>query len=175
MNLAIEHGQETWTAYQENFLDKTLSLLKNLGITDHTESISNLYGIKKIYGDFEIPVPDDCPDVAYKHIQKHLNKSVPLLSREHPDMPCLIHTLKHKPDGYAHHTPPKSAQGSVILSRYIYQYLFYPKGIPTHNSDGQVLEVDHTCGNGHLGCINPLHLNLTTKKLNRDLGNRRNL
>jgi hypothetical protein len=37
------------------------------------------------------------------------------------------------------------------------------------------LEVDHTCGNGHLGCINPLHLNLTTKKLNRDLGNRRNL
>ena len=33
MNIAIDHGQETWTTYQENLLDKTLSLLKNLGIT----------------------------------------------------------------------------------------------------------------------------------------------
>ena len=173
MNIAIDHGQETWTTYQENLLDKTLSLLKNLGITESTEYISNLYGIKKIYGDFELTVPDNCPDVAYKHIQKHLNKTVPVLSKQHPEMPCLIHTLKHRPDGYAHHTPPKTAQGSVILSRYIYQYLNHPEGIPTHSAIGEALEVDHTCGNGDIGCIAPLHLNLTTKKLNQQLGDRR--
>ena len=171
--IAINPIQETWTDHQQTIMEKTARLLKNLGIISNTDHVSNLYGIKKSYGSFALPLPDDCPDVAYRHIQKHLDKTVPLLSKERPDMPCLIHTNKLRPDGYAHHTPPINAKGSVILSRYIFQYLNYPEGIPLHDSKGETLEVDHDCGNGKFGCIHPLHLNLLTKSLNQSLGDRR--
>ena len=78
-----------------------MKLVQDVSSKRNTDHLSNLYGINKSYGSFELPLPNDCPNVAYRHIQKHLDKTVPLLSKERPDMPCLIHTNKLRPDGYA--------------------------------------------------------------------------
>ena len=94
----------------------------------------------------------NCPPSVLKHIQKHLNWSVPVLNIQLPNSPCWKYLGTSDPDGYARHNPrtkklPKEAQrSSHLLHRFIYQWLFMPQGIPDRTSDGERIEVDHVCG-----------------------------
>ena len=47
----------------------------------------------------------NCPPSVLKHIQKHLNWSVPVLNIQLPNSPCWKYLGTPDPDGYARHNP----------------------------------------------------------------------
>ena len=125
----------------------------------------------------EIPVHPKCPQSVLDLIIERLNATVPKLSMIFPDNPCLIYMGSiDKKHGYAMHQVPKMLQKygvNIGLHRYIYRFLVMGGDIPDVDSNGDAWEVDHICGN--TACINPTHLRLLTKPINRQLGNHQNL
>ena len=107
-----------------------------------------------------------------QHLRKLLvEQTIPVLSAIFPsDDPCLRWTGALDRDGYARHRVPASMGGrglSHVVSRFVYQLAF---SIPLPQD---YWTVDHACGN--TACINPNHLRLLTRGLNKSLGDPRRL
>jgi hypothetical protein len=130
-----------------------------------------------------IPIPDETPEYAIDRMQKLFDRTIRVLSRNVPHDPCWIFTGATDQWGYARHNPEKITKAeegyssdSVLIHRYVYQYLYMPKGLPIFTSDGETLwEIDHVCGRGHRGCVNPRHLEIVDRPTNVALGNHDNL
>ena len=115
---------------------------------------------------------DDLSEVDRSYLEKLLvERTIPVLSAIFPrEDPCLRWTGALDKDGYARHRVPASMEGrglSHVVSRFVYQLAFsipFPQDYWT---------VDHVCGN--TACINPNHLRLLTRGLNKSLGDPRRL
>jgi len=107
-----------------------------------------------------------------EHLRKLLvERTIPVLSAIFPrEDPCLRWTGALDTDGYARHRVPARMEGrglSHVVSRFVYQLAF---SIPLPQD---YWTVDHACGN--TACINPNHLRLLTRGLNKSLGDPRRL
>ena len=84
-----------------------------------------------------IPIPDETPEYAIDRMQKLFDRTIRVLSRNVPHDPCWIFTGATDQWGYARHNPEKITKAeegyssdSVLIHRYVYQYLYMPKGLP---------------------------------------------
>ena len=126
-----------------------------------------------------LPIPDDTPEYAYERLHKLFERTIRVLSVNVPHNPCWVYTGSRDEDGYARHNPKKLTvpeegyrSDSSLIHSYVYQYLFMPSGLPRFTSDGVTpWEIDHKCGRGRSGCINPTHLQLLDRPTNQALGN----
>jgi hypothetical protein len=127
---------------------------------------------------FASPDRDDLLDATHqsegdcRYLEKLLvERTIPVLSAIFPrEDPCLRWTGALDRDGYARHRVPASMEGrglSNVVSRFVYQLAF---SIPLPQD---YWTVDHACGN--TACINPNHLRLLTRGLNKSLGDPRRL
>ena len=125
---------------------------------------------------FASPDRDDLLDATHqsegdcRYLEKLLvERTIPVLSAIFPrEDPCLRWTGALDKDGYARHRVPASMGGrglSHVVSRFVYQLAF---SIPLPQD---YWTVDHACGN--TACINPNHLRLLTRGLNKSLGDPR--
>ena len=111
-------------------------------------------------------VRSDISEGELRWMQHLMSRCVPVLS-DHPDFLndwCVEWTGALDPDGYARHKPPKDLDGSKLVHRWMYEKAIEPLGN---------LTVDHACGNR--GCCNLRHLRALPLKLNRQLGDHRQL
>jgi hypothetical protein len=69
---------------------------------------------------------------------------------------CIIWPFAKNNDGYAVF---KYQHKRMYVSVYICTKVYGPKPTPKH-------EVAHSCGNGHIGCINKRHIRWATRKEN---------
>ena len=146
-------------------------------------SLLNVPIVKGLIKFPSLPIPDATPKYAYERLHKLFARTVRVLSKNIPHIPCWIYTGSCDPDGYARHNPKKLTEveegyssDSALVHRYVYQYLYMPSGIPTYCGDGKTLwNVHHKCGRGYKGCIHPQHLQLLDRPTNIDFGNMDNL
>ena len=119
-----------------------------------------------------LPDRDDLSEVDRSYLERLLvERTIPVLSAIFPrEDPCLRWTGALDRGGYARHRVPASMEGrglSRVVSRFVYQLVF---SIPLPQD---YWTVDHACGNK--ACINPNHLRLLTRGLNKSLGDPRRL
>tara|TARA_R100000995_G_C3482700_1_gene125038 strand:+ start:2146 stop:2712 length:567 start_codon:yes stop_codon:yes gene_type:complete len=167
-------GQSTWTTDPSLTLNNLNDMGKILDFEPISDEKSVLYTSVNLNNlDMsDIVVHPDCPPEVLKYIQYRVEYTVPVMNWIYPNDPCWKH-LGKTPDGYAKHNPkrfkylPEEARNcSTQLSRFIYRWVYQPEGISRR------YDVDHKCGRGTNGCINPRHLQLLTPEINKALGNR---
>ena len=181
--LDIQTGQQDRTNANnsvENIIDFTQDPLSPYAKKEF--SLLNVPIVKGLIKFPSIIIPDETPIEAVDRLDILFNRTILVLSRNIPHDPCWIYYRSTDLDGYARHNPSKLTEpekgfrsDSHLVHRWVYQYLFMPKGIPEFLNDGEtILEIDHSCGRGHRGCINPRHLELIDRPTNIANGNHNN-
>ena len=170
----IQGGLTRWTEAPKDTAINSHTYCENEGISAHKAPNSILYTNVNLnlLNNKVVEVHPDCPPTVVEYIQHRVEWSMPVLNWLFPYDPCWKYLGKSN-DGYAKHNPrrfknlPEEAMTcSTVLSRFIYRWLYSPQGI------SRSYDVDHKCGRGDKGCINPRHLQLLTPELNKALGNR---
>ena len=143
-------------------------------------SLLNIPIVKGLIKFPSLLIPDDTPEYAIERLHKLFERTIRVLSVNVSHNPCWIFIGATDEDGYAKHNPKKITEvengvmtsDSTMVHRYVYQYLYMPSGIPKFTSDGVTpWQIDHVCGRGRNGCINPTHLQLLDRPTNQSLGN----
>ena len=111
-----------------------------------------------------IELKDGLSDHVINYIKSLYDNALPVPSIIFKRDPCLVWTKAKNEKGYAKHNPPKSAPGSTLVHRYIFEAANYELGEAT---------VDHACGK--TDCINLRHLRALDRVLNRKYGDHREL
>lgn len=76
---------------------------------------------------------------------------------DHQGAECLIWPFSRVPNGHGHF----GLNGKIYRAhRFMCELVNGPPPTPKH-------EASHSCGNGHLGCVNPRHLSWATRSENR--------
>lgn len=78
-----------------------------------------------------------------------------------PGDECILWPYSRNDAGYGVFSKPRGGVNSAIVSRCACERA---NGAPSHPN----LEAAHTCGRGHLGCVNPRHLAWKSTQENRD-------
>mgnify|MGYP001207505881 CR=1 FL=1 len=125
---------------------------------------------------YEHPVRCDLSDQELAYLNKLFGNTVPTPQSHLYSGCCYQWCGSLDKDGYPRHNPPKFMPGSGLVHRFVYQYAIGPtpeEDMWNFSGAAHDITVHHQCGNR--ACINLLHLQILPLKLNRELGDPRNL
>ena len=141
--LDIQTGQKDRTNANnsvENIIDFTQDPLSPYAKKEF--SLLNVPIVKGLIKFPSIIIPDETPIEAVDRLDILFNRTILVLSRNIPHDPCWIYYWSTDVDGYARHNPSKLTEpekgfrsDSHLVHRWVYQYLFMPKGILELNNE----------------------------------------
>lgn len=120
---------------------------------------------------FQHPVRWDVSGEELTYLNKLFSNTVPTPPGHLWTGSCYLWCGSLDSDGYARHSPPKGIYGSRLVHRFVYQQAIGPPPddpMWAFTGKGDDITVHHECGNR--ACINLLHLQILSLKLNRELG-----